>query len=314
MELEKEPNKIYKIYRDGKVKNWDYWARFLAYIIRTLKTVPEETGLFIVEQPNTNTSIDDYAKICFQKLKFDSLYIASQPVVLMTAAGVATGLCIHSGYKNSYVIPVCKAQLMPHALGVLPIGGSHVTRLLSDLIKKKYKLDLPQKIAERVKIDICYVSQGDLEEAEEEADAKPVFWVDDGVKILDDVGKERVIAPEVLFDPQLIEMDEWGIHEWAHASICKCDGQLVNDLWRNIVVSGGNTLIPGFSSRLLKELKALAPSDVEVKIINQKGVTAFLGAVKTINFESFEEFLIFRKEYKVKGLDALTNAASNRSY
>jgi actin-related protein len=36
-----------------------------------------------------------------------------------------------------------------------------------------------------------------------------------------------------------------GIHEWAHASISKCDGQVVPDLWRNIVVSGGNTLLPG---------------------------------------------------------------------
>jgi actin-related protein len=65
----------------------------------------------------------------------------------------------------------------------------------------------------------------------------------------------------------------------------------VPDLWRNIVVSGGNTLLPGmfdilfvvdwfvgFSSRLLKELKELAPSDMEVRIINQKGgLDAFMG-------------------------------------
>jgi hypothetical protein len=54
-----------------------------------------------------------------------------------------------------------------------------------------------------------FVAQDDMETAEEEAEAKPVFWADDGLKILDDVGKERVIAPEILFDPQLIEMDEW---------------------------------------------------------------------------------------------------------
>jgi hypothetical protein len=48
-----------------------------------------------------------------------------------------------------------------------------------------------------------------MEAAEEEAEVRPVFWADDGLKILDDIGKERVIAPEILFDPQLIEMDEW---------------------------------------------------------------------------------------------------------
>lgn len=34
-------------------------------------------------------------------------------------------------------------------------------------------------------------------------------WAERGIKILDEVGAERVIAPEVLFDPQLLEMDEW---------------------------------------------------------------------------------------------------------
>jgi hypothetical protein len=30
-----------------------------------------------------------------------------------------------------------------------------VTRLLGDLIKKKYKLDLPHSILERIKLDLC---------------------------------------------------------------------------------------------------------------------------------------------------------------
>lgn len=76
MELEKEPTKIYKIFKDGKVKNWyfsfnsvessdcdefkfeeasffifvrDYWTKFISHCIRLLKVTPEETGLFIIE-------------------------------------------------------------------------------------------------------------------------------------------------------------------------------------------------------------------------------------------------------------------------
>jgi hypothetical protein len=94
MELEKEPTKIYKIFKDGRIKNWyvslsfdafphslsrDYWTKFLQHVIRLLKIEPEETGLFIIEQPNANTAVDDYAKICFGKIKFHNLYIASQP-------------------------------------------------------------------------------------------------------------------------------------------------------------------------------------------------------------------------------------------
>jgi hypothetical protein len=38
------------------------------------------------------------------------------------------------------------------------LGGTNVTRLLGDLIKKKYKLDLPHSILERIKLDLCMFS------------------------------------------------------------------------------------------------------------------------------------------------------------
>jgi len=57
-----------------------------------------------------------------------------------------------------------------------------------------------------------------------------------------------------------------GIHELAFQSIMKCDIDVRKDLYENIVMSGGTTMYQGIAERLEKEITALAPSKMKVKI------------------------------------------------
>lgn len=50
-----------------------------------------------------------------------------------------------------------------------------------------------------------------------------------------------------------------GIHQLIFNSICGCDIDLRPLLFNNVVVTGGNTLFPGFVERLNYELPGLAP-------------------------------------------------------
>lgn len=45
----------------------------------------------------------------------------------------------------------------------------------------------------------------------------------------------------------------------SHDSIQKCDANLRRDLYSKVVLSGGNTMFPGISAPLQKELSLLAP-------------------------------------------------------
>ena len=47
-------------------------------------------------------------------------------------------------------------------------------------------------------------------------------------------------------------------------SIMKCDIDIRPHLYGNVVVSGGNTMFPGFADRMYKELDAFAPSKIRV--------------------------------------------------
>jgi actin-related protein len=50
-----------------------------------------------------------------------------------------------------------------------------------------------------------------------------------------------------------------GMHQMVYQSISNCDIDLRPLLFNNIVVTGGNTLFPGFNERLNYELPMMAP-------------------------------------------------------
>jgi actin-related protein len=54
---------------------------------------------------------------------------------------------------------------------------------------------------------------------------------------------------------------------FSYNSIYKCDLDIRRDLYGNIVLSGGTTMFPGIADRMQKELTALAPSSMKVRII-----------------------------------------------
>merc|ERR1712194_672750 len=81
------------------------------------------------------------------------------------------------------------------------------------------------------------------------------------------IGNERFRAPEVLFQPDLIGMEQSGIHKLTFDSIMKCDVDIRKDLYSNTVLSGGTTMFDSIAERLNKEMTALAPTSMKVKIV-----------------------------------------------
>ena len=64
-------------------------------------------------------------------------------------------------------------------------------------------------------------------------------------------------------------MESAGIHETTYNSIMKCDVDIRKDLYANTVLSGGSTMYPGIADRMQKEISALAPATMKVKIFKE---------------------------------------------
>ncbi|KAJ1346595.1 Actin- protein 2 [Parelaphostrongylus tenuis] len=71
------------------------------------------------------------------------------------------------------------------------------------------------------------------------------------------LGGERFEAPEVLFQPHLIDVEQRGLSELLFGCIQSSSIDTRLDFYKHIVLSGGSTMYPGLPSRLEKEMKQL---------------------------------------------------------
>jgi actin-related protein len=66
------------------------------------------------------------------------------------------------------------------------------------------------------------------------------------------VGNERFKACEGLFQPDVVGLAEPSVQILLQESLSKADESVKNTLYDNIVITGGSTLLPGFTERLAK--------------------------------------------------------------
>ncbi|KAG6450332.1 hypothetical protein O3G_MSEX006531 [Manduca sexta] len=117
------------------------------------------------------------------------------------------------------------------------------------------------------------------------------------------IGNERFRCPEALFQPSFLGMEANGIHETTYNSIMKCDVDIRKDLYANTVLSGGTTMYPGIADRMQKEITALAPSTMKIKIIAppERKYSVWIGGSILASLSTFQQMWISKQEYDESG-------------
>merc|ERR1711920_705239 len=152
----------------------------------------------------------------------------------------------------------------------------------------------------------CYVCAEGLSEETKRAQESPtdfekLYTLPDGNVV--SLTSERFRVPEVLFDPMMAGRELPGIHESAYKAVRECDIDVRRDLFKNIILSGGNTMFPGIAERLTKELKGLAPQKIDVKVVAnpQRRWIVWMGASIVAQLTGFQKMLISKSEYDDAG-------------
>ena len=85
-----------------------------------------------------------------------------------------------------------------------------------------------------------------------------------------ELSHERYLCAEALFDPEVClgRQDAIlnGIHNMVAETIRSLPIDLKRDMYANIVLSGGTTLLPGLAERIKAEVKRLVPPTVDVTV------------------------------------------------
>merc|ERR1712014_63195 len=79
----------------------------------------------------------------------------------------------------------------------------------------------------------------------------------------------------------------------------KCDVDIRKDLYANVVLSGGTTMFAGIGERMTKELTALAPSTMKIKVVAplERKYSAWIGGSILSSLSTFQPMWIHKAEY-----------------
>uniref|UniRef100_A0A0A9WI68 Beta-centractin n=1 Tax=Lygus hesperus TaxID=30085 RepID=A0A0A9WI68_LYGHE len=290
----------------GSVVNWNdmesVWDHL--YSREQLNVARDEHPVLLTEVPfETFASREKAAEIFFESFNVPGLYFSMQAVLSLYATGRTTGVVCDSGEGVTQAVPVYQGFAIPHCMNRIDIAGREVTKFLKNLLRDEHNsancVLTELEVVKDIKEKTCFVR---AEEEDNQSHGSVKYVLPDGVKL--EVGSPRYRAPEVLFRPHLIGDESLGIHELLSEAIGLADMDLRRTLFQNIVISGGTSLLPGFSVRVLNELKKKAPKDVKVKLSvpKERLYSAWIGGSILASLESFHNnMMVTKKEYDDHG-------------
>lgn len=154
----------------------------------------------------------------------------------------------------------------------------------------------------------CYVAldlAAEKTKASSSTECQKVYELPDGQTV--NINAPRFMGPEAIFNPALIkEGDETlGMAQMVVKSINECDLDVREDLWKNVILSGGTTLYEGLPDRMHKELDAKCPKAGTVEIIAgaDRYYSVWSGGSTLSSLSTFEASWITKEEFEEHGAE-----------
>ncbi len=246
-------------------------------------------------------------QIMFETFKVPSMSLAVDALLSLYAAGRTEGFVLDSGHGVTYAVPCTKGFIIPSAVLRLDLGGSDLTDYMSKLLNERgYSFTTADErdLARDIKEKLCYVAtdfEKELKAAKSGTSIDKNYELPDGKVIT--ISSERFQCPEALFNPELAGVQSAGIHKQIFDAIMKSDAGLHETLYKNIVLSSGNTMFPGITDRLQRELEDLAPKGATIKIIapQTRQDSVWIGGSSLAALPTFKEVWITKKAYEETG-------------
>lgn len=235
-------------------------------------------------------------ELMFEKYNIPAFFLVKNAVLAAFSNGRSTGIVVDSGSSQTSAVPVHDGYVIQKAIVKSPLAGDFVTMQCRNLFEEKGVEVIPPYMVAGKEITkesapAVYTKKSNLPEVskswhnymtkeviqdfqstvlqvfdtpydKETAESMPTIHYEFPNGYNQDFGYERFLLPEALFDPSNIKGipgSVMGVGQVVTTSVGMCDIDIRPSLYGSVIVTGGNSLLTGFTERLSRDLGAKTP-------------------------------------------------------
>lgn len=293
----------------GIVTNWDDMEIIYNYTFyNILRSDPSEHPILVTEASNNSReSREKLVQLMFEKFNVPSFYTCNQGVLSIYSSNKTTGVVVDIGYGICQIIPIFEGKTISKGILSHNIAGYDLTDRLRQLFNKR-NVDINDSSENQIFNDIkekhCYVAldyESELQKAKSSTDLTENYKLSEN-KIIS-INEERFSCPELLFKPYFNGFEFAGIDKSLFIAINNSDTDVIKNLYENIVLTGGTSLLKGIQERIEKEIKKLAQPTMKINVVapTERNFAAWIGGSILASLPQFSQLAISSSEYKESG-------------
>uniref|UniRef100_A0A8C5I4C6 Actin-like protein 6A n=1 Tax=Gouania willdenowi TaxID=441366 RepID=A0A8C5I4C6_GOUWI len=326
--------------KNGMIDDWDSFQAILDHTYKMhFKSEPSLHPVLMSEASwNTRAKREKLTELMFEHYNIPAFFLCKSAVLSAFANGRSTGLVLDSGATHTTAIPVHDGYVLQQGIVKSPLAGDFMSMQCRELFqelnvelvppymiaskcvrdhqqagrKKKRLSSLPFStlfcVIQDFQASVLQVSDSPYDEQVAAQMPTVHYELPNGYNC--DFGAERLKIPEGLFDPSnakgLSGNTMLGVGHVVTTSVGMCDIDIRPGLYGSVVVTGGNTLIQGFTDRLNRELSQKTPPSMRLKLIAnnttvERRFSAWIGGSILASLGTFQQMWISKQEYEEGG-------------
>ncbi|KAF7634225.1 hypothetical protein Mgra_00006403 [Meloidogyne graminicola] len=265
----------------GYLVNWDIqlqiWNRIFG---KNCFDVDYQKCRLVLTDPNDIArafSDDNTEEIIFENFCFHSLLKTSAPsCAAQSHCSIENPCCIiiDSGHSFTHIVPYVQGRIAMKGVLRMDIGGKALTNQLKDWISyRQLNVSDETYVINCCKEDVCFVSTNFQEDLKNWRSKRLEYLLPDFVTLMRgeifnqksstllssqrfggtqklSLGVERFALPELLFNPNDVEIGQMGIIEAITTCLSRFPKEIQLLMAENIVLIGGNSLFTGYLERM----------------------------------------------------------------